>query len=57
MRRGRLTQRDLGLVEASRFVDTDVKPGARYRYVVVLERPDASLAPPSSPVEIRFPER
>jgi fibronectin type 3 domain-containing protein len=57
VRRGRLTQRDLGLVEGAEYADTDVKPGGRYRYVVVLERPDSSPAPPSSPVEIRFPER
>lgn len=57
VRRGRLTQRDLGLVEGAEYTDTDVKPGGHYRYVVVLEHPDSGPAPPSSPVEIRLPER
>ena len=39
------------------YVDTDVKPGGRYRYIVILERPGDSPPPPSSPVEIRLPER
>jgi fibronectin type 3 domain-containing protein len=51
----RLGQKELAFVEGSRHVHTDIKPGARYRYTVVLERADASQAPPSSPVEIAVP--
>jgi fibronectin type 3 domain-containing protein len=51
----RLGQKELAFVEGSRHVHTDVEPGARYRYTVVLERVDASQAPPSSPVEIAVP--
>jgi fibronectin type 3 domain-containing protein len=50
-----LDQRELAFVEGSRYVHTDVKPGERYRYTAVLERPDASQAPTSSPVEIEVP--
>ncbi len=51
----RLGQKELAFVEDSRYVHTDVEPGARYRYTVVLEQPDASQAPPSLPVEIAVP--
>jgi fibronectin type 3 domain-containing protein len=51
----RLGQKELAFVEGSRHVHTDVEPGRRYRYTVVLERADASQAPPSSPVEIAVP--
>jgi fibronectin type 3 domain-containing protein len=53
----RLGQKELAFVEGSRHVHTDVEPGRRYRYTVVLERADASQAPPSSPVEIEVPPR
>jgi len=48
---------ELGIVEGDSFVDSDVTPGRRYRYVVVLRRADASEAPPSAPVEIGVPKR
>jgi fibronectin type 3 domain-containing protein len=54
LRRG-LGQKELAFVEGSRYVHTDVKPGGRYRYTVVLERADASQAPASSPVEMEVP--
>jgi len=53
--RRELGQKELAFVEGSSHVHTDVKPGGRYRYTVVLERPDASQAPSSSPVEIEVP--
>jgi len=48
-------RRNLGFTTESQFVDPEVQAGARYRYTVVLERPDASLAPPSQPVEVEIP--
>jgi fibronectin type 3 domain-containing protein len=54
---GLLSRSELAFVTTASFVDTNAKPGGRYRYTVVLERADATLAPPSSPVEIRVPER
>jgi hypothetical protein len=51
-----LRTREIGVVEGSEFVDSDVVPGRSYRYTVVLERGDASRAPPSTPVEVRIPE-
>ena len=56
-RHGALSRSELGFVKAASFVDADAKPGGRYRYTVVLERADATLAPPSPVVEIRVPER
>lgn len=55
VRAGLLGAVELGVSESGSFVDRDVEPGGRYRYVVVLERGDATRAPPSSPVEIRIP--
>lgn len=47
---------ELAFVRSGRYLDDDVKPGARYRYVVILERPDSSQAPPSAPIEIVVPK-
>lgn len=55
-RSGRLQTRDLGVVEGDRYVDTEVAPGDRYLYTVVLERGDSTRAPPSRPVEVVIPE-
>jgi fibronectin type 3 domain-containing protein len=55
LRGGRFTRRELSAVDGESYVDTDVKPGGRYRYVVVLERSDGGDAPPSAPVEIAVP--
>ena len=55
LRASGLRTRELGVVEDEVYVDRDVTPGARYRYTIVLERADASQAPPSSPVEVRIP--
>ena len=43
-------------MRSSRYVDDDVNPGAHYRYIVILERPDTSQAPPSVPIEIEVPK-
>lgn len=55
LRHGMLRTLELGVSTDGSWVDRDVKPGGSYRYSVVLERPDGSLAPPSSPVEITIP--
>jgi len=52
-----LQNKNLGFSLENRFVDTEVRPGATYRYTVVLERGNQSLAPRSAPVEISIPER
>lgn len=51
---GWLRRRELAHVDGERFVDTDVEAGRRYRYAVVLERPDGSRAPASEPVEALY---
>jgi fibronectin type 3 domain-containing protein len=56
-RHGAVSRSELGFVTGASFVDAGAKPGGQYRYTVVLERADATFAPPSSPVEIRVPER
>jgi fibronectin type 3 domain-containing protein len=52
-----LQNKNLGFSLENRFIDTDVRAGATYRYTVVLERNNQSLAPRSAPVEISIPER
>ncbi len=54
-RHGRVRTRELGASEDGTWVDREVEPGTRYRYSVVLERPDGTRAPESSPVEILVP--
>ena len=49
--------KNLGFSLGNNFVDTEARAGATYRYTVVLERTDQSLAPRSAPVEISIPER
>lgn len=51
------TSQELAFVPSDSYVDGDAKPGERYRYVVILERPDSTRAPPSLPVEIEVPRR
>jgi fibronectin type 3 domain-containing protein len=46
---------ELAFVPSDSYVDGDAKPGKRYRYVVILERPDSTRAPPSLPVELEVP--
>ncbi len=48
-------EQELGFAEGGSFVDSDVTPGARHRYTVVLERPDGTRAPPSSPLNVSVP--
>jgi len=55
LRHGLLSTLVLGRSQDGTFVDGRVEPGSRYRYSVVLERPDGTPAPPSSPVEILVP--
>ena len=54
---GALSRSELAFVTGASYVDKNAKPGGRYRYTVVLERADKSLAPASPVVEIRVPER
>ena len=56
-RHGALSRSELGFVTGASFVDAEAKPGGRYRYTVVLERADKTLAPTSPLVEIQVPER
>ena len=50
-----LGSRELAHVTGSTWVHTDVESGTRYRYRVVLERPDGSAARPSRLLEISVP--
>ncbi|HEY5656727.1 MAG TPA: hypothetical protein VIY27_02955 [Myxococcota bacterium] len=43
-------------VESGTYRDHEVVPGRRYRYVVILQRPDGSEAPASRPVDVRIPK-
>jgi fibronectin type 3 domain-containing protein len=51
-----LQNKNLGFSDGNSFVDTEVKAGATYRYTIVLERTNQSLAPKSAPVEISIPK-
>jgi fibronectin type 3 domain-containing protein len=53
---GALSRNELAFVTGGSFVDTQAKPGGRYRYTVVLERADKTLAPASPVVEIQVPK-
>ena len=55
LRRGWIRQTELKPARTGEYVDEDAVPGRRYRYVVILERPDASAAPPSKPISVRVP--
>jgi fibronectin type 3 domain-containing protein len=48
--------RELAVVEGGRYVHAEAQPGRRYRYRVVLERPDGAAAPLSEAVEVRVPD-
>jgi hypothetical protein len=52
-----LQNKNLGFSLGNSFVDREVRAGATYRYTVVLERTNQSLAPRSAPVEISIPEQ
>jgi fibronectin type 3 domain-containing protein len=52
-----LQNKNLGFAPGNSFVDTNVRPGATYRYTVVLEKIDQSVAPRSAPIEISIPDR
>jgi fibronectin type 3 domain-containing protein len=54
-RHGWLRAETLGSTEQGAWIDSDVDPGARYRYSVVLERADGTRGPGSSAVEILVP--
>jgi fibronectin type 3 domain-containing protein len=55
-RSGMLGSSEIAKERGDHYVDRDVSPGRKYRYVVVLMRSDGSSAPPSAPVEIEVPE-
>jgi hypothetical protein len=48
---------ELAFVHSDSYVDGDARPGVSYRYVVILERPDSTRAPPSLPVAVEVPRR
>ena len=56
LRAGRLRSRELGRVTGAEFIDQDVRPGGRYRYLLVGVRSDGSEAPPSRAVEVEVSE-
>jgi fibronectin type 3 domain-containing protein len=47
---------EIARVPSEGFVDREVEPGRRYRYLVVLVREDGSEAPPSAVVEATVPK-
>lgn len=55
-RHGWLRNAALGETSEGAWLDSDVEPGRRYRYSVVLVRADGRLGPPASPVEIEIPK-
>jgi fibronectin type 3 domain-containing protein len=55
-RSGMLGNTEVARERGDHYVDTDVSPGRKYRYVVVLMRADGSSAPPSEPIEVEVPE-
>lgn len=54
-REGLMGRSSLGLEASGRFVDRDVRPGGRYRYVLVGERADGSELAPSPTLEVAVP--
>jgi fibronectin type 3 domain-containing protein len=56
LRLGIFGSKEIGRAPSAVFVDRDVKPGHRYRYLVILVREDGSEAPPSAEVEVEVPE-
>ena len=46
---------EIARVPSEGYVDREVEPGHRYRYLVVLVREDGSEAPPSAVVEATVP--
>ncbi len=50
------SRRQSEVVSGDHYVDRTVRRGRRYRYVVVLLRPDGSEAPASRPLEVEIPE-
>lgn len=50
------TRRRSAWSETGHYVDRDVKPGRRYRYVAILQGPDSGEAPPSLPIDVRVPK-
>ena len=53
---GQFGKSELGFFRGSQHLHTEVKPGNRYRFTVVLERADGTAGPSSSPVEITVPK-
>jgi len=56
LREGFFGTREIARVSSAGYVDRDVKPGHRYRYLVVLVREDGSEAPPSAVIEAKAPK-
>jgi fibronectin type 3 domain-containing protein len=56
MRAGRLRAREVARATGAEYIDQDVRPGSRYRYVLIGVRSDGSEAPPSRAVEVELPE-
>jgi fibronectin type 3 domain-containing protein len=56
LREGTFRSDEIARVTSAEFVDRDVKPGGRYRYLVILVREDGSEAPPSTVIEATVPK-
>jgi hypothetical protein len=56
LRSRRGSTREMGAVSGDGFVDSEVVPGGRYRYTLVLETADGRQAPPSAPLTVVVPE-
>jgi hypothetical protein len=56
LREGFFGSDEIARVLSEGFVDREVKPGRRYRYLVILVREDGSEAPPSTVVEATVPK-
>jgi fibronectin type 3 domain-containing protein len=56
LRKGTFSTDEIARVPSEGFVDSDVKRGRSYRYVVILVREDGSEAPPSAVVEATVPD-
>lgn len=51
-----LTRRQTAHSDSGRYVDRDVRPGRRYRYVAILQSADGSEAPASRPIDVDIPK-
>ncbi len=56
LRAGRLRSREMARLAGTEYIDQDVRPGGRYRYLLIGVRSDGSEAPLSRTVEVEVPQ-